>query len=125
MKRPSAGERDKRIVIRARNDKPKNDADLASDYVQLGQRWAMLEVLGTLLVNNGVQVGKEVTHRFTFKMLQGIEGGHEVVMARRVFRVQRVATVNEAGIDTVIEVEEITGTPTNPESTPKKDYYDE
>jgi hypothetical protein len=46
-------------------------------------------------------------------------------MGRRVFRVQRVATVNEAGIDTVIEVEEITGTPTNPESTPKKDYYDE
>lgn len=125
MKRPSAGERDKRIVIRARNDKPKNDADLASDYVQLGKRWALLEVLGTLLVNNGVQVGKEVTHRFTFKAFPGIEGGHEIVMERRVFRVQRVGIVNEAGIDTVIEVEEITGTPTNPESTPKKDYYDE
>lgn len=125
MKHPAAGERDKRIEIRVRNDKPENDADLVSGYISVGRRWALLEPLGTLLVHSGIQVGKKITHRLTFKRLSGIDDRHEVVMGKRLFRVVGVGDVNESGIDTVLEVEEITGNPANASSMPKRDIYDE
>lgn len=124
MKRPGAGERDKRIAIRVRADKPVNDAGLESGYVQVGKRWALLEPLGTLLMNSGIQVDDKITHRLTFKLLPGIDSRHEVVLGRRLFRVSRVGDVNEAGIDTVLEVEEITGNPASAGSM-EKDIYDE
>jgi Phage head-tail joining protein len=125
MKHPAAGERDKRIEIRVRNDTPENDADLVSGYTRVGGRWALLEPLGTLLVNSGIQVGKKITHRLTFKRLPGIDDSHEVVMGKRLFRVVGVGDVNESGIDTVLEVEEITGNPASAPSMPKGDIYDE
>ena len=124
MKRPGAGERDKRITIRTRSDKPKDDAELVSDYVQVGKRYAKLEALGTLLVNSGIQVGKKITHRFTFKRLSGIDDKCEVVCGSRLFRVVGVGDVNEAGIDTLLEVEEITGNPESATSMPGGDPYE-
>ncbi|WP_242173719.1 MULTISPECIES: head-tail adaptor protein [unclassified Pseudomonas] len=125
MKHPAAGERDKRIEIRVRNDTPENDADLVSGYKRVGGRWALLEPLGTLLVHSGIQVNKKITHRLTFKRLPGIDDSHEVVMGKRLFRVVGVGDVNESGIDTVLEVEEITGNPASAPSMPKRDIYDE
>lgn len=125
MKHPAAGERDKRIEIRVRNDKPENDADLVSGYTRVGFRWGLLEPLGTLLVHSGIQVNKKITHRLTFKRLPGIDDSHEVVMGKRLFRVVGVGDVNESGIDTVLEVEEITGNPASAPSMPKRDIYDE
>lgn len=125
MKHPAAGERDKRIEIRVRNDKPESDADLVSGYTRVGFRWALLEPLGTLLVHSGIQVNKKITHRLTFKRLPGIDDSHEVVMGKRLFRVVGVGDVNESGIDTVLEVEEITGNPASAPSMPKRDIYDD
>lgn len=125
MKHPAAGERDKRIEVRVRSDKPANDADLVSGYIIVGRRWALLEPLGTLLVHSGIQVGKKITHRLTFKRLPGIDDRHEVVQGKRLFRVVGVGDVNESGIDTVLEVEEITGNPASASSMPKRDIYDE
>jgi hypothetical protein len=125
VKRPAAGERDKRIVIRRRSDRPEDEAALVSGYVEVGRRWALLEPLGTLLISNGIQVGKEITHRLTFKRLPGLDAGHEVVLGRRLFKVVKVGDVNEAGIDTLLEVLEITGNPASADSMPPRDHYDD
>ncbi|MCI8212586.1 hypothetical protein AUC61_23935 [Pseudomonas sp. S25] len=121
---PGAGARDKRVILRTRNDKPANDADLQSDYVEVGRRWASLEPLGTLLVNSGIQTGDKITHRLIFARLAGIDDHHEVVIGARLFRVVRVGDVNEAGIDTLLEVEEITGNPESAGSMPRGDPYE-
>lgn len=120
---PGAGARDKRITIRTRNDKPKDDAELVSDYVDVAKRWASLEPLGTLLVNSGIQTDNKITHRFIFARLRGIDNRHEVVCEGRLFRVSRIADLNEDGVDTLLEVEEITGNPESAESMPKIDPY--
>lgn len=125
MKHPAAGERDKRIQIRVRSDTPVNDADLMSGYILVGRRWALLEPLGTLLVHSGIQVNKKITHRLTFKRLSGLDDRHEVILGKRLFRVVGVGDVNESGIDTVLEVEEITGNPASASSMPPRDIYDE
>lgn len=119
---PGAGARDKRAIVRTRNDKPKDDAGLQSDYVEVGRRWAALEPLGTLLVNSGIQTGDKITHRIIFARMRGIDDRHEVVIDARLFRVVRVGDVNEAGIDTLLEVEEITGNPESAASMPGDPY---
>lgn len=108
---PDTGARDKRITLRRRNDKPKDDDELVSDYVELGRRWAKIDPLGTLLVNSGITVGNKITHRITFAMLRGLDQRCEVVCGSRLFRVSAVGDLNEAGIDTMLDVEEITGNP--------------
>jgi head-tail adaptor len=120
---PGAGARDKRITLRTRNDKPKDDAELVSDYVEVGKRWAALEPLGTLLVNSGIQTNNKITHRIIFARMRGLDDRHEVVFGSRLFRVVRVGDVNEAGIDTLLEVEEITGNPESASSMPGGDPY--
>lgn len=120
---PDAGARDKRVTLRKRNDKPKDDAGLVSDYTVLGHRWAKLETLGTLLVNSGITVNNKITHRVTFAMLRGLDQQCEVVCGARLFRVAGVGNLNEAGIDTVLEVEEITGNPQSAGSVTGNDAY--
>lgn len=125
MKRPAAGERDKRISIRRRNDKSKGDADLESEYTLLGKRWARIEALGTLLVNSGIAINDKITHRISFPLLRGIDQSCEVVSGGRLFRVSGVGDIGEAGIDTVLEVEEITGNPQSAGSVRSDDPYDD
>lgn len=122
--RPGAGARDKRAIIRIRNDKPMDEAGLTSDYVEVTKRWAALEPLGTLLINSGIQTGDKITHRLIFERVRGIDDRHEVVINTRLFRVVRVGDVNEAGIDTLLEVEEITGNPESAPSMPGGDPYE-
>lgn len=124
MIRPGAGTRDKRAIIRIRNDKPTDEAGLTSDYVEVAKRWAALEPLGTLLINSGIQTGDKITHRLIFERVRGIDDRHEVVINTRLFRVVRVGDVNEAGIDTLLEVEEITGNPESAPSMPGGDPYE-
>lgn len=124
MIRPGAGARDKRAIIRTRNDKPTDDAGLTSDYVEVAKRWASLEPLGTLLINSGIQTGDKITHRIIFERVRGIDDRHEVVINSRLFRVVRVGDVHEAGIDTLLEVEEITGNPESAPSMPGGDPYE-
>ncbi|MCD5980509.1 head-tail adaptor protein [Pseudomonas quasicaspiana] len=121
---PGAGTRDKRVILRTRNDKPANDADLQSDYVEVARRWAFLEPLGTLLVNSGIQTGDKITHRLIFSRVAGVDDRYEVVLGSRLFRVVRVADVNEAGVDTLLEVEEITGNPESAGSMLRGDPYE-
>lgn len=126
MKRPGAGDRDKRAVFRLRNDTSQGDDGLVSGYTEVGRRWALLEPLGTLLVNSGIQTDNKITHRLTFKRLRvALDNRHEVIIGSRLFRVSRVGDVNEAGIDSVLDLEDITGNPASTESMPEKDYYDE
>lgn len=124
MIRPGAGARDKRAIIRTRNDKPKDDAGMKSDYVEVAKRWATLEALGTLLVHSGIQTGDKITHRIIFERVRGIDDQCEVVIGARLFRVVRVGDVNEAEIDTLLEVEEITGNPESATSMPGGDPYE-
>lgn len=120
---PDTGARDKRVTLRRRNDKARGDAELVSDYTVLGGRWARIEPLGTLLVNSGITVGNKITHRVIFSMLRGLDQGCEVVCGARLFRVAGVGNLNEAGIDTILEVEEITGNPQSAESVTDNDAY--
>lgn len=122
---PDTGARDKRVTLRRRNDKSQGDADLVSDYTDLGRRWAEIKALGTLLVNSGIAVNNKITHRITFAMLRGLDQSCEVVCGERLFRVSGVGNLNEAGIDTILEVEEITGNPQSAGSVPSNDPYDE
>ena len=125
MKRPAAGERDKRVSIRLRNDKSKGDADLESEYTLLGKRWAKVEALGTLLVNSGIAINDKITHRISFPLLRGIDQRCEVVCGARLFRVSGVGVIAEAGIDTVLDVEEITGNPQSAGSVTSNDPYED
>ncbi len=122
---PDTGARDKRVTLRRRNDKSRGDADLVSDYTELGRRWARIEPLGTLLVNSGITVGNKITHRIIFAMLRGLDQRCEVVCGERLFRVAGVGNLNEAGVDTILEVEEITGNPHSAGSVTGNDPYDE
>ncbi|NKF30474.1 head-tail adaptor protein [Pseudomonas sp. BGM005] len=125
MKRPAAGERNKRISIRRRNDKSKGDSELESEYTLVGRRWAKIEPLGTLLVNSGITIGDKITHRISFPVLRGIDQRCEVVCGSRLFRVSGVGDIAEAGIDTVLEVEEITGNPQSAGTLPSNDPYED
>ncbi|MCL9653566.1 head-tail adaptor protein [Pseudomonas protegens] len=107
MREPSAGEFDRRILIRLRSDKPAANLGVVPVFSTEKQRWAKIEPVGTAVYNAGVQVDNRVTHRVTLYLLAGMSEAHEVVYAGTIYRVRRVAEMNGGRRYTLLEVEEL------------------
>ena len=107
MREPAAGELNRRVTIRLRNDEPTDDMSLASAYLEVAQRWAKIEPLGTAVYAGAVQIGEAMTHRITFPKINGLTRAHEITRGAQVFRVRRVTDLNGRGVYTVVDVEEL------------------
>lgn len=107
MREPSAGELDRRILVRLRSDMPAEDLGLDSVFTDQKNRWAKIEPVGTAVYANGVQTDVKVTHRIIFYFLKGMSEAHEVVHGNSIYRVRRVADMNGARRFTILEVEEL------------------
>lgn len=107
MREPSAGELDRRILVRLRSDMPALDLGLDSVFTDQKRRWAKIEPVGTAVYANGVQTDAKITHRVTFYFLKGMSESHEVVHGATIYRVRRVADMNGNRRFTLLEVEEL------------------
>lgn len=109
LREPATGELNRRVMIRQRTDKPAKDFGLDSAFSGEVWRWASILPVGTAAYAAGVQLDAKVTHRVTFRFLDGISEDHEVVHGAKIYRVRRVADLNGAHRFTVLEVEMIGG----------------
>lgn len=108
MKEPGAGELDRRVTVRVRNDQPSEfDAGLTSEFTVVAHRWAKIEPLGTAIYTGAKQTGDDMTHRITFRRIKGLGTQHEIVCGAQVFRVRRPTDLNGARIFSVVDVEEL------------------
>ncbi|MDR6581603.1 MULTISPECIES: head-tail adaptor protein [Pseudomonas] len=107
MREPSAGELDRRVLVRLRSDMPALDLGLDSLFTDQKRRWAKIEPVGTAVYANGVQTDAKITHRVTFYFLKGMSESHEVVHGATIYRVRRVADMNGNRRFTLLEVEEL------------------
>ncbi|MDR6580053.1 head-tail adaptor protein [Pseudomonas extremaustralis] len=107
MREPSAGELDRRILVRLRSDIPAGGLGLDSVFTDQKMRWAKIEPVGTAVYANGVQTDAKITHRVTFYFLKGMSESHEVVHGATIYRVRRVADMNGNRRFTLLEVEEL------------------
>lgn len=108
MREPAAGELNRRIEVRIRNDEPSDDMGLESEYVRIAGRWAKIEPVGTAIYAGAVQIGEAMTHRIIFPFLGGLTTAHEIVRGQQVFRVKRATDLNGRGVFTVVDAEELT-----------------
>ncbi|WP_417252748.1 head-tail adaptor protein [Castellaniella sp.] len=106
---PSAGELDRRVQIRLRQDVPVGLAGLAEQHPVVFTRWASLKPVGTAVWAASVQTDERVTHRCIVRWIDGITDSHEVVHRDRVYRVRRCAELRGERRFLVMEVEELGG----------------
>ncbi|ANY85985.1 head-tail adaptor protein [Pseudomonas putida] len=104
---PPAGELDRRITIRLREDHPLHAADLESVFTEPRHRWAKVRAVGTAVYTDSVQTDDKITHRVWVRLLQGVTTSHEVVTGGVVYRVKRSAPWGAGKRFTLLEVEEL------------------
>lgn len=107
LKEPGAGELDRRITIRLRDDIPVDDAGLEQEFSQPRLRWAKIRAVGTAVYTDSVQTDDKITHRVWVRLLGGITTSHEVVAGNVIYRVKRCAPWGAGKRFTLIEVEEL------------------
>ena len=105
IREPASGELNRRVLIRLRTDRPAGEAGVDSAFSGEVWRWAKIEPVGTAVFVGGIQTDIKVTHRITFRILDGMTEDHEVVHGRKVYRAKRVADLNGSGRFTMLEVE--------------------
>ncbi|MGP5106025.1 head-tail adaptor protein [Pseudomonas helleri] len=110
MKEPGAGELDRRVKVRIRNDRQSQaDAGLESEFTVVADRWAKITALGTAIYTGAKQTGDDFTHRVIFRRLKGLDTRHEIVCSDgQVFRVRRATPLGGGRVYTVVDVEELT-----------------
>lgn len=104
---PPAGELDRRITIRLREDLPLDVADLESVFTEPRHRWAKLRAVGTAAYTDSVQTDDTITHRIWVRLLPGVTTSHEVVAGGATYRIKRSAPWGAGKRFTLIEVEEL------------------
>lgn len=104
---PAAGELDRRITIRLREDIPVDDAGLDPLFTQPRRRWAKIRAVGTAVYTGSVQTDNTITHRLWVRVLGGVTTSHEVVDGDVIYRVKRCAPWGAGKRFTLIEVEEL------------------
>ncbi|MEW9901638.1 head-tail adaptor protein [Pseudomonas putida] len=104
---PAAGELDRRITIRLREDLPLDAAGLESVFTEPRHRWAKVRAVGTAVYTDSVQTDDKITHRVWVRLLQGVTTSHEVVTGGVVYRVKRSAPWGAGKRFTLLEVEEL------------------
>lgn len=104
---PGAGELDRRITIRRREDQPAEDSALEQAFTQDRRRWAKIRAVGTAVYTDSVQTDDKITHRIWVRVLDDVTTAHEVVAGSVVYRVKRSAPWGAGKRFTLIEVEEL------------------
>lgn len=104
---PAAGELDRRITIRLREDFAVEDAGLKPTFSQARHRWAKIRSVGTAVYTDSMQTDDRITHRIWVRLLEGITTSHEVVAGTVIYRVKRSAPWGSGKRFTLIEVEEL------------------
>lgn len=104
---PGAGDLDKRVQIRLREDSPTGIAGVDTQYPVVFTRWASLKPVGTAVWAASVQTDERVTHRCIIRYMDGITDHHEMVYRGRVYRVRRCADLQGKRRFIVMEVEEL------------------
>jgi head-tail adaptor len=104
---PGAGELDRRITIRLREDLPRESADLESVLSEPRRRWAKIRAVGTAAYTDSVQTENKITQRIWVRRIEGVTTSHEVVAGSVVYRVKRSAPWGAGKRFTLIEVEEL------------------
>jgi head-tail adaptor len=104
---PMAGELNRRVQIRHRQDLPLADAELAHEFGAGRRRWAKIEPVGAATYAGSVQIDEKVTHRVFLRRIDGITSDHEIVHGDQVYRVRRSMAINGAPRFTMLEVEEL------------------
>lgn len=104
---PGAGELDKHVVLRRRDDVPADDMGLASIFSDLNPRWAKIEPVGSAVYTGSAQTDVRVTHRITLRYRKGITTAFEVVHGETQYRVKRGFNMNGNTRFVVLEVEEL------------------
>lgn len=104
---PAAGELDRRITIRLREDLPLDAADLESVFTEPRHRWAKKRAVGTAVYTDSVQTDDRITHRYWVRVLGGVTTSHEVVDGGAIYRIKRSAPWGAGKRFTLLEVEEL------------------
>ncbi|WP_458725652.1 phage head closure protein [Pseudomonas mandelii] len=104
---PGAGELDKHVTLRRRDDVPADDMGLESVFSDLNPRWAKIEPVGSAIYSGSVQTDSKVTHRVILRYRKGITTAFEVVHGDTQYRVKRGFNMNGKTRFTVLEVEEL------------------
>jgi SPP1 family predicted phage head-tail adaptor len=107
LREPGAGEFDRRITLRLREDQPAPDYGLESIFTEEKKRWAKIEPVGAATYSAGVQIDAKVTHRITLYYLDGLSDAHEALHGKKLYRIRRVSDLNGGHRFSVLEVEEL------------------
>lgn len=106
-KEPGAGELNKHITLRRRDDIPADDMGLDSLFSELNPRWARIEPVGSAVYTDSAQTDDKITHRVTLRFRKGITSAYEVTHQNTLYRVKRGFDMNGRGRFVVLEVEEL------------------
>ena len=104
---PVAGDLNRRVTLRRRDDLPAEDGGLVSQFSEEKQRWASIDPVGTAIYSGSVQADNMITHRITLRYLGVVTIDFEVVYAEVVYRVKRAVDMNGGRRFTMLEVEEL------------------
>lgn len=110
MSWPNAGELNKRVQIRLRQDVPVGLSSVVEQHSQLLERWARLSPVGTAVWAASVQTDNRITHRAIIRYMDGITENHEIVHRQCVYRVRRSADLRSARKFLVLDLEELGAT---------------
>lgn len=104
---PGAGQLDKRVQVRLRQDVPEGLAGLLEQHPVVFTRWASLRPVGTAVWSASVQTDKRITHRCVIRYVQGMNDSYEVVYQNRVYQVRRCAELRGERRFLVLDLEEL------------------
>ncbi|KGU84832.1 phage head closure protein [Pseudomonas mediterranea] len=104
---PGAGELNKHVTLRRRDDVPADDMGLDSLFSEVNPRWAKIEPVGSAIYTDSAQTENKITHRVFLRFRTGITTAYEVVHQGTLYRVKRGFDMNGRGRFVVLEVEEL------------------
>ena len=102
-----AGELNKHVMLRRRDDVPAEDMGLDSLFSEANPRWAKIEPVGSAVYTDSAQTENKITHRIFLRFRTGITTAYEVVHKDTLYRVKRGFDMNGRGRFVVLEVEEL------------------
>ncbi|WP_188260866.1 phage head closure protein [Azospirillum tabaci] len=111
MQRPSAGDLNRRAVIRRWQEFPDVVDGIDQSFPEVARVWSKVEPVGGGIYYGSVQTGNMVTHRITIRRRQDVTAEHVIDADGRRYRVKRSADLGTAREFTVLDVEELGGVP--------------
>ncbi|WP_207458650.1 phage head closure protein [Azospirillum sp. SYSU D00513] len=107
MRRPTAGELNRRVRVLRRQDFPDSTDGITPTHDEIAQVWAKIEPVGGAIHYGSVQTGNMVTHRITIRYRTDITAEHEIHHDGTRYRVKRTAALGGGREFTVIDAEEL------------------